>query len=86
MILCWVSINSEAQSGQNYFEKGNAWREFRDYKGAIEQYTKAIALNPNYYQAFLNRAFVMQILGNYEAAHKDFNRAIQIKPNAYEGY
>jgi len=37
------------KTAEDYFDSGNAKHQLQDYKGAIQDYTKAIELNPNKY-------------------------------------
>ena len=46
-----------------------------DYKGAIEDYTQAIKTNPNYANAYRNRAAAFRALGNTAMADEDTEMA-----------
>lgn len=65
--------------------KGNALMGQRLYDSAIEQYTQAIALDPNpvYYS---NRAAAWGGLGKHEKAVEDAESAISIDPKFAKGY
>jgi tetratricopeptide (TPR) repeat protein len=53
----------------------------------IEDYTKAIALNPNLVQAYLNRADTYKnITGDNPAAILDYNQVILLDPNCLSAY
>lgn len=69
-----------------WFEKGNKLYINQEYDKAIEAYTKAIALNPNYAKAYNNRGLVYDKKGQYDRAIEDFNRAIALNPNYAEAY
>ena len=56
------------------------------YKGAIEDYNKAIELNPNYTEAYKWRGKSKEGLGNYKGAIEDYNKAIELNPNYVEAY
>jgi tetratricopeptide (TPR) repeat protein len=49
-----------------------------DYKGAIDDYTEAIRINPNYTQAYINRAFIRLVTFDKEGASKDLDVATKI--------
>ena len=53
---------------------------------AIELYTQAIALNPNYADTYYNRGNEYYHLKEYEAAIKDYNQAIALDPKNAKMY
>jgi len=65
--------------------KGNALMGQKMYDSAIENYTKAIELNPDpvYYS---NRAAAWGGLGQHEKAVEDAESSISIDPNFAKGY
>jgi len=60
----------------DWFDKGNAFLESRNYNDAINAYNKAIQLNPNNDVAYLKRGVAHFNLGNYQQAINDYNMAI----------
>lgn len=78
-----ANINPEALS---YFGKANFKRRMKNHKEAIEDYTKALELYPNFAEAYYKRANVKVTLGDNEGALKDYNKAIEIDPNLAEAY
>ena len=58
-------------------EKGNAG----NYKGAIEDFTKAIEINPSNAYLYIIRGFTKSELNNYQGAIEDYNQALVIDPN-----
>ena len=56
-ILFIISLNHTAyiQSAEEYLVIGNEKLVNKNYSGAIEDFTKAIELNPNYADAYYNR-------------------------------
>ena len=53
-----------------------------EYKqGAIDDYTLAIKINPNYAGAYYNRGNARYELGDKQGAIEDYNQAIKINPN-----
>lgn len=48
---------------------------------AVSDYTKAIVINPNYVQAYNNRAYTSMRMRKYENVLRDLDKTIQIKPN-----
>ncbi|MDA2920748.1 tetratricopeptide repeat protein [Desulfobacterota bacterium AH_259_B03_O07] len=57
-----------SQTGKSYFEIGYEKFNRGDYKGAIQNYTKAIELNPKYATAYINRAAAKGKLGKFKEA------------------
>ncbi len=57
-----------------------------NYRGALADLDRAIAINPRSVQAYIGRSEVRVTLGDASAAKKDANRAIEIDPNASKAY
>ena len=58
-----------------------------EYKqGAIDDYTLAIKINPNYAKAYYNRGYVRKDLGDKQGAIDDYNQVIRINPNYAGAY
>lgn len=72
---------ADLKTGMNWFEKGNFDYDLGNCKEAINSYTKSIALNPKYPEAFNNRAFTYMQLREYDKALTDLNSALALNPN-----
>lgn len=68
-----------------YFYRGICHAQLSLFEQSIEDYDKAITLNPNDAKAYNNRGLIWQIKGNYEKALKDYNKAITLNPNSNPG-
>lgn len=75
-----------AQDAENYFVSGQKKFSDGDYKGAVEEYTRAIEADTNYLNGFLQRGFSYVLLGNYELAVKDYTKVIEIHPEHIWAY
>jgi len=64
-----------------YYNRGSAKYKLKDYQGAIDEYTEAININPNYNVAYNDRGFVKYKLKDYQGAIDDYTQAIRIAPN-----
>lgn len=60
--------------------------DINNCRGAIDDFTRAIELDPNHDLAFFNRAIEKTHLENHEGAVKDFTRSIEIKPTSTAYY
>jgi len=81
--------NSDLAAGtkaEDFFIRGEDKYQKGDYQGAIAAYTQAIALNPNYAQAYHNRGIARSKLGDKQGAVADYNQALRINPNYAKAY
>lgn len=77
-----------------YYDQGNFHYKLGDYKGAIENFNRALLYNPNDANAYINRGNaryeIAQHSSNptteYQAAIDDFNQALRINPLAEKAY
>jgi tetratricopeptide (TPR) repeat protein len=65
-----------------YYNLGAIYLEIKkDNKNALENFTNAIALNPNSAQAYFARGFTYSKLKDKENAKADYNMCLKIQPN-----
>lgn len=67
-------------SAQDYLDRGLQAAAIGDYETAIEEYTRALELDPAFADAYNNRGIAYQALGEYDRAIEDYTRAIEINP------
>jgi tetratricopeptide (TPR) repeat protein len=82
-----AAIKQNPQDATAYYDRGIAKYNLGDFKGAFQDYDRALALKPNDTQFLLSRSWLYQFRKNYPAALNDVNRVIQLQPNnpiAYE--
>jgi tetratricopeptide (TPR) repeat protein len=65
--------------GQNYFRLGQAQQ-------ALANYDRAIELQPDFADAFGNRANVLSNLGRHEQALAGYDRALALRPGSHEDW
>ena len=66
---------------------GLAYYNLGQYQRAIEDYSAAIRLKPDYALAYYNRGCVyIKNPDQYKQAIEDFNKAIHLKPDYVEAY
>ena len=68
----------EPKSASEYLDRGCDKDDKRDSTGAIEDYTKAIELDPNYAEAYANRGCAKEELGDKEGAIADWQKAADL--------
>ena len=73
-------------SATDWFEKGYAHNEAKEYQDAVNAYTRAIELNPKDAKAYNNRGNAYNRLGNYQQAIANYNRAIKLDPKLAMAY
>ena len=63
---------------ENLVESGDAKFELEDYSGAIADYTKAIALDPENSYSFYSRGFANDNLGYSNEACSDWRKSAEL--------
>jgi len=69
-----------------YNNRGNAYSKLGNRERAIEDYSEAIRLQPDYTEAYYNRGTVYIESGQYQKAVRDYTEAIRIKPDYTQAY
>ncbi|MCA1991638.1 MAG: tetratricopeptide repeat protein [Coleofasciculus sp. S288] len=73
-------------SPQDFYVRGVEKALSRDYQGAIEDYTQAIALHPRFVEAYIKRGATRYKLGDDRGVLDDCNQALQLNPNLSQAY
>lgn len=66
------------ESAVNYFNIAYSFGEKGDYEKAIENYDKAIELNPNYETAWYGKGWTLEKLGRKDEAEHCFQKAKEL--------
>ena len=70
-------------SGNNLYDTTFLQNSFEE---VLQDYNKVISLDPDFYYAYFNRAYIKCMNGDYWGAVSDFSKAIEIEPNFSEAY
>jgi len=89
----WDSvINEHPEFARAYYWRGRLKMDLQDLTGALEDFNKAIGLDPAHAYAYEQRALVQESLGHFEAAKNDKNKFMELEPKTpdfsadYESY
>jgi len=69
-----------------YNNQGLEEMERKDYAGAVQNFDKAIEVNPSYIDAYNNRGLVKAELKDYAGAIQNFTKAIELNPDYAYAY
>jgi len=64
-----------------YFNRGNIYYNQGLYSLAIDDYSKAIELNPDYTKAYFNRGLAYKTTQQYQNGLNDFVKITSLEPN-----
>lgn len=91
LFLIYMSLTfpcfAKEMEASDYYNRGLEKSAInQDYTGSIEDFTKAIKLNPNYVEAYKKRASCKSLSNDPIGAIVDFTKIIQLKPNDADAY
>jgi len=75
------AIELEQKVPGYYYNRGFLHVQTDDFKNALNDFTAAINLNPDYALAFLSRGMVHYQVGNYSDCIYDMNLAKKLNPS-----
>lgn len=76
-----IFISRNPDDAIAYNERGYRRYKRGEYFGALTDFNKAIQINPNLADAYLNRRLVNEVLGNQKLSEQDLLKAIAIDPD-----
>jgi tetratricopeptide (TPR) repeat protein len=86
IFLNWIQLKSDKEMAIIDYSRGYDKSKSGDIQGAIDDYDRAIILNPNYIDAYYGRAYEKSKLRDRKGAIDDYNRAITLNPNYVDAY
>jgi len=69
-----------------YYNRANLLTEIGDYRRALQDYTAAIQLKPDYSEAYNNRGVLLLKMGHHAAARQNFMTAYRLDPTNRVAY
>ena len=80
-VILAVTKKAKAESAVFYYKRGLRKRQSGDINGAISDYSKAIDIDPTFFDAFYNRGNAKSFgLRDFSSAISDYTKAIQLNP------
>ena len=81
-----AAIAASQDQAQQHFQQGQLQYSKGNVKAAIEQYSAAIKLDPEFINAYVARGGALGVLENYAAAVEDYTAAIDLDPDLAGAY
>ena len=78
LVTLAVPEKVKADNADFFFKSAYEKSELGDPYGAISDYTKAIQINPDFENAYINRGISKRKIGDYQGAISDYNKALTI--------
>lgn len=86
-MIFWNDVISKYQNIPfAYVNRGIAFISEEKYDRGLNDFNKAIELNPNYYLAYYNRGNLFMSEKKYDRALEDYGKVIKLNPNHIEAY
>lgn len=73
-----LAIQGDPLEGIYYYNRGNIRRAMKEFRLAIEDYGKAIAYNPKFAEAFVNRGDLLFLERDQQAGCRDLEEACRL--------
>ena len=80
-----ITANANPLATQ-YFDQGVEKYDTGNYQGAIDDWSRAIEINPKNALAYYNRGLAKDDLQDYQGAIADYTKAIEINPDFASAY
>ncbi len=79
-------LEIDTTASEKFLKKGIEKRALNDYEGAKLDFTNAIKKNPKNVKAYLNRAYLNEILGVPFEAIEDYSKVLELNPKDVDTY
>ncbi len=74
------TLKYSTYTANDYFEMGIMLQQRKDYRKAVENYDKALELDPKYIEVYYNRGVTKIELEDHQGAIEDFNKVLELDP------
>jgi tetratricopeptide (TPR) repeat protein len=82
-----LTINTvKSNNATDLYHRGETFLELKRYKDALEVYSRAVELKPEYTEAWIGKANTLLELKRYQDAMEAYDKAIQLQPNDLEAW
>lgn len=81
-----VLIQEQTQSSHVFFERGLQKLRAKFYKGAIEEFNRAIGIDPKFKEAYSGKGFAYIQLGDLQNAIATYNQILRVDPDSASAY
>ncbi len=81
-----LSSPSRQQQAEAFYSRANAYEKLGSHHSAIDDFTKAIELDPNYLQAYWGRGVSRRAIGDKAGYLADYSKAIDLDPTNAKAY
>jgi tetratricopeptide (TPR) repeat protein len=93
LCACWCCSKPKTpaekidyEKAKEYFTRGTEQLDQNGYDEAIENFNRAIEIDPKYVDAYINRGFARWSKGDWDGALADENKALEIDPRNASAY
>ncbi|MBN1143082.1 MAG: tetratricopeptide repeat protein [Bacteroidales bacterium] len=86
ILAACLSNSLNAQNARQFYKTGLTFVEAGNHKDAIDQFTKALAIDPEYAQAYVERARSYEAIGELQHTADDLKRALTFELKEPELY
>ncbi len=81
ILLFYLVPSAYSQTAETFFDMGKAKYDQGDYKGAIDDFNKAIKLKPDEASFYNYRGLAKSKTDDYKGEIQDYTEAIKLKPD-----
>jgi tetratricopeptide (TPR) repeat protein len=86
LLIPVVNCYGANKNAEKFYEQGKKFSTAENADKAIENYSKAIKIDPKFVKAYNNRGIAYVWKKKYDLAIADFNTAIKLDPNNGKAY